>query len=83
MSKFTKEDYKKIFAESLSIQESDFNEKLKYNEIPEWDSIGHMTLVSAIEEKFGITFETDDIIDFSSFLEGTKILKKYKIDISS
>ena len=41
-----------------------------------------MTLVSAIEEKFGITFETDDIIDFSSFLEGTKILKKYKIDIS-
>ena len=82
MSKFTKEDYKKIFAESLSIQESDFNEKLKYNEIPEWDSIGHMTLVSAIEEKFGITFETDDIIDFSSFLEGTKILKKYKIDIS-
>ncbi len=34
-----------------------------------------MTLVSAIEEKFGITFETDDIIDFSSFLEGIKILK--------
>ena len=82
MKKFTKEDYKKIFIESLDIDSKKFNEKIKYNEIPEWDSIGHMTLVSAIEENFKITFETDDIIDFSSFTEGLKILKKYNVDIS-
>ena len=40
-----------------------------------------MTLISALEEKFKITFETDDIVDFSSYKEGLKILKKYKIDI--
>ena len=83
MNKFTKEDYKKVFTESLSIDHNKLKEDIKYNEIPEWDSIGHMTLVSAIEEKFGITFETDDIIDFSSFLEGIKILKKYNVDIST
>ena len=38
-----KEKYKSIFIESLAIDRTKFNENIKYNEIPEWDSIGHMT----------------------------------------
>ena len=57
-----------------------FDEKIKYNDIPEWDSIGHMTLMSELEEGFKISIETDDIIDFSSFKKGTEILEKYKIN---
>tara|TARA_Y100001970_G_C13516044_1_gene500704 strand:- start:169 stop:408 length:240 start_codon:yes stop_codon:yes gene_type:complete len=71
--------YKKTFISSLSIDEKIFSEKLEYNEIPEWDSIGHMTLMSGLEESFGITLETDDIIDFSSYKKGKEILEKYKI----
>ena len=41
--------------------------------------IGHMTLIAVLEEKFKISFETDDIVDFSSYLKGIEILKKYKI----
>ncbi len=74
------EKYKKIFIESLGIEESSFKESIKYNEIPEWDSIGHMTLISGLEEGFEITIETDDIVDFSSFNKGKDILKKYKIN---
>ena len=59
-----------------------FNENIKYNEIPEWDSIGHMTLMSGLEEGFSITMETDDIVDFSSFKKGMDILKKYKVDFN-
>ena len=81
MSESKQEDYKSIFIEPLGIEQKDFNTEIKYNEITEWDSIGHMTLISALEEKFKITFETDDIVDFSSYKEGLKILKKYKIDI--
>ena len=75
------ETYKKVFLDSLNIQNDQFNENLKYNEIPEWDSIGHMTLISGLEENFNISIDTDDIVDFSSFQKGKKILKKYKIDI--
>lgn len=71
--------YKKTFISSLSIDEKVFSEKLEYNEIPEWDSIGHMTLMSGLEESFGITLETDDIIDFSSYKKGKEILEKYKV----
>ena len=79
---FTKNDYKEIFKSSLNIQDEQVTDQLKYNDIEEWDSIGHMSLVSAIEYKFKISLETDDIIDFSSYKEGIKILKKYKIEIS-
>tara|TARA_B100001093_G_C26315297_1_gene795317 strand:+ start:323 stop:562 length:240 start_codon:yes stop_codon:yes gene_type:complete len=75
-----KQKLKELFKESLSISEEQVNDKLKYNEIEEWDSIGHMTLMSAIEEEFKITLETDDIIDFSSFQKGIEILKKYKVE---
>tara|TARA_B110001454_G_scaffold187138_1_gene184342 strand:+ start:1776 stop:1979 length:204 start_codon:yes stop_codon:yes gene_type:complete len=52
-----------------------FNEKLKYNDIREWDSIGHMTLMSELEDGLNISMDTDDIIDFSSFKKGIQILK--------
>jgi len=74
------EKYKKVFVESLSVETKNFSEKIKYNDIPEWDSIGHMTLVSALEDEFKISMETDDIVDFSSYIKGKEILSsKYKI----
>jgi len=76
-----KQKYQDIFIKSLSIDSKKFNEKLKYNDIPEWDSIGHMTLISGLEEGFNISMETDDIVDFSSFTKGMEILKKYKVSL--
>ena len=75
----SKEKYTSIFIERLAIEKSKFNENIKYNEIPEWDSIGHMTLMSGLEEGFGISLETDDIVDFSSYQKGIEILEKYKV----
>ena len=73
--------YIKAFVESLEIKNEIVNESLEYNSVPEWDSIGHMSLISALEEEFEISIETDDIIDFSSFKQGKVILKKYNLDI--
>ena len=74
-----KHKYQDIFIKSLSINNNKFNENIKYNEIPEWDSIGHMTLMAGLEEGFNISMDTDDIVDFSSFKKGIEILKKYKV----
>ena len=74
------EKYQNAFMESFNIEKSMLNEELKYESIPEWDSVGHMTMISNLEEVFDIVMEMDDIIDFSSFEIGKEILKKYKID---
>ena len=78
----TVEKYSEIFKASLNVDADKVNENLKYNEIDEWDSIGHMTLMAALEEEYKISLETDDIVDFSSYKKGIKILKKYNIEIS-
>ena len=77
----TLKNYSEIFKKALNINDETFEESIEYNQIDEWDSIGHMTLISEIESVFDITFETDDIIEFSSFDKGGEILKKYKIEI--
>ena len=72
--------YSKIFMKSFSVEKTKLK-KLKYQSVPQWDSVGHMSMVGALEDAFKITLEMDDIIDFSSFEKGKKILKKYKIKI--
>lgn len=73
--------YNLAFIETFSLSDDKKLRNLKYNEIDEWDSIGHMTLIAALEESFKISFETDDIVDFSSYLKGKEILQKYKVSI--
>jgi acyl carrier protein len=75
-----KEKYVQAFVESLEITE-DVVEGLEYQAIPQWDSVGHMGLVAAIEDAFDIMMDTDDIIDFSSYEKGKEILKKYDVEI--
>ena len=78
----SKKKYQDIFIKTLSIETAKFNENLKYNEIPEWDSIGHMSLIAALEEEYKISLETDDIVDFSSFKKGIELLKKYNVNVA-
>jgi acyl carrier protein len=40
-----------------------------------------MGLMALLEETFGITLETEDIIDFSSFEKGKAILRKYSVEL--
>jgi len=75
------EKYNKTFKESLEIDDTALNEKLIYQSVSNWDSVGHMGLVSALEEAFDIMMETDDIIEFNSYLKGKEILKKYNVVI--
>lgn len=55
--------------------------KLNYQGVKSWDSVGHMNLISVLEKKFKIEMDIDDIVDFSSYEKGKKILKKYKVNI--
>ena len=75
------EKYKKIYCEVFEIAEDEI-EKLTYQSIDEWDSVGHMSLIATIEDEYNITLEMDDIIDWNSFETGIKILGKYGIDLS-
>ncbi len=76
-----KEKYAQVFIDSFSITADQLNENLVYQSVQQWDSIGHMGMVAALEEAFDIMMETDDIIDFGSYAKGIEILVKYNVVI--
>ena len=72
--------YNRAFTETFSIEEGQLK-GLQYQGIDVWDSVGHMQLIAELEDAFDIMFDTDDIIDFSSYEKGKEILKKYEVEI--
>ena len=76
-----KEKYDEVFINSFSLEQSDLDDNLVYESVPEWDSVGHMGMIAELEETFDIMLETDDIIEFDSYKKGKETLSKYKIEI--
>ena len=72
-------DYSTVFTATFEVDKSELI-GLKYQDIPEWDSVGHMNLMNSLEEHFGIELDIDDIIDFSSYERGQEILFKYGVE---
>ena len=56
-------------------------ETLEIGATPEWDSIGHMTLVAELESRFGISIETDDLVAMSSYPVSREILRRYGVSV--
>ena len=75
-----REKYVKAFIETFMVEEAVLSD-LKYQDVPAWDSVGHMALMSALEDSFDIELDIDDIIDFSSFETGREILGKYDVKV--
>lgn len=75
-----REKYNRAFMESFDVEESQLS-GLAYQDVPAWDSVGHMGLISELEDAFDIQFETDDIVDFNGYEKGIELLKKYSVEI--
>lgn len=67
------------FVEALGVDEKIVVDDLEYNSIAQWDSVAHMALIAALEERFDIMLDTDDIIDMSSVAKAKAILGKYEV----
>ena len=73
--------YDQCFKEAFELDEDANLKELKYMSIEEWDSIGHMSLMSELEEAFEIEIKTEDLIRFESYQQGPDILKVYAVEL--
>lgn len=74
-----KDKYNEAFKEIFEIEDDQLTDDLEYQSIDTWDSVGHMSLMAALEDEFDIMLEMDDIIDFGSYATGIKTLEKYGV----
>lgn len=73
------EKLKNAFVEGLEISEGEV-ENATMEGVDKWDSIGQMSLVAIIEDAFGIEFEPEEVMRFTSFAAGIDILKDHHIE---
>ena len=54
----------------------------RFEKIPGWDSLGHMKIISAIEEKLKISFEIDEIVGVNTVKKLIEMTKKKLNNVS-
>lgn len=73
--------YNAVFKEVFGVDDSVLN-TLIYKQSNEWNSMGQIALVSALEETFDIDFDMEDIFALTSYEVGKDLLcDKFNIKI--
>ena len=72
--------YKQAFVEIVGVTEEQL-QALVYQDTAGWDSVGHMQLMTHLEDVFGIALEMEDILEFSSYEKGMDIMRKYGVTL--
>ncbi|MGA7340658.1 MAG: acyl carrier protein [Terracidiphilus sp.] len=44
------------------------------SDIPLWDSVGHLSLASSLEEVFGITLDVDELMEMENVREIVRVI---------
>ena len=76
------EKYDHIFIQVLNASKKQLNETFTFKNVPQWDSVAHLSLISELEDAFDIMFDSEDILHYGSYENGKKILEKYGVDFS-
>ena len=64
-----------VFEKAFGLETGKFSPNLAPEDVPNWDSVGHMNLVMFLEQEFGGPFEVDEIMEMSSPQKIIDILK--------
>lgn len=49
-------------------------------DFPEWDSLGHLNLLSSLEDEFDISFDMDETMSIQTIKDLKEILEKKGVD---
>jgi acyl carrier protein len=71
--------YNNVFITIFKTTESELNENFEAKAVDNWDSITHLSLVTALEDEFDIMIDTEDLLALRSYEIGKQILAKYDV----
>ena len=70
----------KIISSSLGVDESLLTMDLSIGDIPEWNSIGNLAMIAALEEKLDIEIPMEDLFELTDIRSIIAEVKKLKAD---
>lgn len=73
------EKYNQVFIDVLGVPQNVLNETFTFKDVPQWDSVAHLSLITELEDAFDVMFESGDILHYGSYENGKRILERYGI----
>lgn len=65
----------------ISLKSEKMIGKYEAERISNWDSVGHINLISSLEETFDINMEPEDMFEITSYSDGLLVLhNQYNIE---
>ncbi|MCJ7706503.1 MAG: acyl carrier protein [Anaerolineales bacterium] len=61
-----REEIRRLTSEVLRLPETDIPDALSFGDVPQWDSLGHMDLLMALEERYKVELNEDLIANLLS-----------------
>jgi len=52
-----------VVSNALKVNPNDLNSSTKIHDFPEWDSLGHLQIVQALEEKLKVTIDEEELFE--------------------
>lgn len=60
------EKVKNAFVSAFAVDAATFKIEMMPEDVNGWDSLGHLRLVTALQEQFGVEFEVNEVMDMDS-----------------
>ena len=71
------DDVDKAFRAAMRLGEDfTFTDAMSFDDVPGWDSVGHMNLVTELESRFGVSLDMDEIVAMDSVGAVRQLLAK-------
>ena len=68
-----------VVAKVFNLDASDVTDESSKETIAEWDSMGHLSLITGLEEEFKVSFAIADAMEMTSVRHIKRILKEYGV----
>lgn len=81
MADVTEQQLRTIIASVFSVDPSVIVDTLRPGEIPAWDSLGHLSLIGALEQAFATTLTMEESLAINSIADVKAVLAKHGVRI--
>lgn len=75
-----RESLKQLMADLFQCDEAEITDETGPGDIPGWDSLGHVSLMSEIHKQFGTHVPVEDALEVESFNDLVAILERLGAD---
>jgi acyl carrier protein len=63
------------FKSAFDVEPQSITIDTKPSDVPAWDSMGHIALISSLEQAFGLSFDVDEVMEMEDVRQIVRIIE--------